>query len=107
MKRRGFNREQITSLRRAYRLLFANEGTFNERFEEVGNLYGHEEEVAGILEFIRRGDKPLAILIGKRMTTPAPMGIIAAAGEIPSISLRLWWQRANRFHRCPERYRHC
>ena len=60
MKRRGFSREQITNLRRAYRLLFANEGTFNERFDEVGNLYGHEEEVAGILEFIRAGgDKPL------------------------------------------------
>ena len=60
MKRRGFNREQITNLRRAYRLLFANEGTFKERFDEVKSLYGHEEEVVSILEFIKEGgDKPL------------------------------------------------
>lgn len=60
LKRRGFPRDQITTLRRAYRLLFANEGTFNERFEEVKSLYGHEEEVQVILDFIKEGgDKPL------------------------------------------------
>ena len=60
MKRRGFSRDQITTLRRAYRLLFANEGTFSERLDEVSNLYGHEEEVAKILQFITDGgDKPL------------------------------------------------
>ncbi|MGC6485811.1 MAG: acyl-ACP--UDP-N-acetylglucosamine O-acyltransferase [Candidatus Puniceispirillales bacterium] len=60
MKRRGFSRDQITTLRRAYRLLFANEGTFSERLDEVSNLYGHEEEVAKILKFITDGgDKPL------------------------------------------------
>ena len=35
LKRRGFDREQIHELRRAYRLLFADEGTLKERLEDV------------------------------------------------------------------------
>ncbi len=34
LKRRGFTREQIHDLRSAYRLLFAEEGTFQERIED-------------------------------------------------------------------------
>lgn len=60
MRRRGINRDQISNLRKAYRLLFAPEGTFSERLEEVTELYGKDEEVAAILAFIRDGgDKPL------------------------------------------------
>ena len=35
LQRRGFSREQIHSLRRAYRLLFADEGTLMERVDDV------------------------------------------------------------------------
>ena len=35
LRRRGFTREQIHDLRRAYRLLFADEGTLSERVEDV------------------------------------------------------------------------
>lgn len=60
MKRRGIGREQISDLRKAYRLLFAPEGTFSERMEQVRELYGNDEEVKAILDFIHQGgDKPL------------------------------------------------
>ena len=60
MRRRGISREQVGVLRKAYRMLFAPEGTFNERFEEVREIYGGDSEVAAILDFIEEGgDKPL------------------------------------------------
>ena len=60
MRRRGIGREQVSVLRKAYRMLFAPEGTFSERFDEVRELYGKDEEVAAILDFIKEGgDKPL------------------------------------------------
>ncbi|MFM9850445.1 MAG: acyl-ACP--UDP-N-acetylglucosamine O-acyltransferase, partial [Hyphomicrobiaceae bacterium] len=40
LQRRGFSREQIHSLRRAYRLLFADEGTLMERLEDVSAEFG-------------------------------------------------------------------
>ena len=39
LKRRGFAREEIHDLRRAYRLLFADEGTLMERVEDVGGEF--------------------------------------------------------------------
>ena len=60
LKRRGFSKDQVTLIRRAYRLLFAQEGTFNERMDEVDRLYGDDREVKAILTFIKDGgDKPL------------------------------------------------
>ena len=60
MRRRGFDREQIGVLRKAYRMLFAPEGTFSERYDEVRELYGKDKEVAAILDFIKAGgDRPL------------------------------------------------
>ncbi|MCE2517630.1 MAG: acyl-ACP--UDP-N-acetylglucosamine O-acyltransferase [Alphaproteobacteria bacterium] len=60
LKRRGFSKDSITTIRRAYRMLFAMEGTFNERLEEVERLYSDNELVAQILQFIKDGgDNPL------------------------------------------------
>ena len=39
LQRRGFSREDIHSLRRAYRLLFADEGTLAERMEDVAKEF--------------------------------------------------------------------
>lgn len=39
LKRRGFGREDIHTLRTAYRLLFAQEGTLQERLEDVGRIF--------------------------------------------------------------------
>jgi UDP-N-acetylglucosamine acyltransferase len=53
LKRRGFTREAIHDLRAAYRLLFAEEGTFQERLDDVTELYAHVPEVREIVSFIR------------------------------------------------------
>ncbi len=57
LQRRGFSREEIHDLRRAYRLLFANEGTLTERMEDVAQAYGDHTTINEILEFIRAGGK--------------------------------------------------
>lgn len=55
LKRRGFSREAIHDLRRAYRLLFAPEGTLKERVEDVAAEFSAHPEVHQILDFIRNG----------------------------------------------------
>ncbi|MGE0733339.1 MAG: acyl-ACP--UDP-N-acetylglucosamine O-acyltransferase [Alphaproteobacteria bacterium] len=54
LKRRGFNRQQIHTLRTAYRLLFAEEGTMSERLADVASLYDKEEAVMEIVAFINK-----------------------------------------------------
>lgn len=53
LKRRGFTRDQIHDLRAAYRLLFAEEGTFQERVEDAAQTYANNAEVMEIVDFIR------------------------------------------------------
>lgn len=53
LKRRGFDRKTIHDLRNAYRLLFAQEGTMNERLADVAELLHDVEPVMEIVEFIR------------------------------------------------------
>jgi len=52
LKRRGFSREDVQSLRKAYRLLFAEEGTMSERLSDVADLYSANEPVMEIVNFI-------------------------------------------------------
>ena len=52
LKRRGFSREVIHDLRRAYRLLFSQEGTQAERMADVSELFMDIEPVMEILEFM-------------------------------------------------------
>ncbi|MEX2643256.1 MAG: acyl-ACP--UDP-N-acetylglucosamine O-acyltransferase [Acetobacterales bacterium] len=54
LKRRGFTRDVIHSLRAAYRLLFAPEGTLGERLEDVASLFSDNEPVMEIVAFIRQ-----------------------------------------------------
>lgn len=62
LKRRGFSREAINTMRAAYRLLFANEGTFQERLEDTAETYGSSPEVMEIIEFIRaEAGRPLCL----------------------------------------------
>jgi UDP-N-acetylglucosamine acyltransferase len=62
LKRRNFTRDQIHELRRAYRALFAPEGTLKERMEDVELEFGNSPEVKEILDFIRAGgDKQLCV----------------------------------------------
>ena len=62
LKRRGFSREQIHSLRNAYRLLFSSEGTLMERLADVEKLFAGDAGVGKIVEFIRSGkDRSLCV----------------------------------------------
>ncbi|WP_417820844.1 acyl-ACP--UDP-N-acetylglucosamine O-acyltransferase [Terasakiella sp.] len=54
LKRRNFDREVIHSMRTAYRLLFAQEGTMAERVEDVYGMYKDIEPVMEIVKFIRQ-----------------------------------------------------
>lgn len=53
LKRRGFSREQINTLRVAYRLLFAEEGSFQERVDDVAETFATAAEVMEVIDFIR------------------------------------------------------
>jgi UDP-N-acetylglucosamine acyltransferase len=55
LKRRGFSREDIHELRRAYRSLFADEGTLKERLEDVAAEFETHPHIHEILDFIRIG----------------------------------------------------
>ena len=62
LKRRGFSREAINDLRSAYRLLFAPEGTFQERLDDVARVFANSLEVAEIVDFIRAdASRPLCL----------------------------------------------
>lgn len=53
LQRRDFSRNDIHTLRTAYRLLFAQEGTLSERVDDVVDMYGDSSAVMEIVEFIR------------------------------------------------------
>jgi UDP-N-acetylglucosamine acyltransferase len=57
LQRRGFARDDIHSLRRAYRLLFADEGTLVERTDDVEKEFAGQPIVKEIIDFIRAGGK--------------------------------------------------
>ena len=62
LKRRGFTREAINALRAAYRLLFADEGTFQERLDDVAETHAGTPEVMEIVSFIRAdANRPLCL----------------------------------------------
>ncbi len=52
LKRRSFSRDEIHDLRRAYRLIFAQEGTQAERLADVAELFRHVEPVMEIVGFM-------------------------------------------------------
>jgi UDP-N-acetylglucosamine acyltransferase len=53
LKRRNFDREQIHTLRKAYRMLFATEGTLAERLEDVDKMFPQDVPVQRIVQFMR------------------------------------------------------
>jgi UDP-N-acetylglucosamine acyltransferase len=62
LQRRGFSRDDIHTLRRAYRLLFADEGTLTERTEDVEKEFKDHPIVTEIIAFIRtRGKRGLCV----------------------------------------------
>ncbi|MGI9382144.1 MAG: acyl-ACP--UDP-N-acetylglucosamine O-acyltransferase [Methyloligellaceae bacterium] len=65
MKRHGFKREQIQNLRKAYKILFAAEGTLAERADEMERAFPDDECVARVLQFVR-SDTSRSLLVPKR-----------------------------------------
>lgn len=62
LKRRGFPRETISAMRSAYRMLMADEGTFQERLEDTAQTFGETAEVMEIVDFIRAdANRPLCL----------------------------------------------
>jgi UDP-N-acetylglucosamine acyltransferase len=57
LQRRGFSRADVHDLRRAYRSLFAAEGTLTERMVDVEKEFAGHAIVEEILVFIRAGGK--------------------------------------------------
>lgn len=55
LTRRGFSRDAIHQLRRAYRTLFGPEGTLKERLADVEVEFAGDENVEKIVAFIREG----------------------------------------------------
>jgi UDP-N-acetylglucosamine acyltransferase len=55
LTRRGFSREAVHTLRRAYRTLFGPEGTLKERLTDVEGEFAGDENVKKIIDFIRTG----------------------------------------------------
>ena len=55
LTRRGFSREAVHQLRRAYRTLFGPEGTLKERLADVEEEFAGDENVRKIVDFIRAG----------------------------------------------------
>ena len=54
--------DAIHDLRNAYRLLFAEEGTFQERLADVAELFAQRPEVMEIVDFVRvGGQRPLCM----------------------------------------------
>ena len=67
LQRRGFARTDIHDMRRAYRLLFAAEGTLMERVEDVAAEFKDHPIVIEIVDFIRAGGK-------RSLCTPRDVG---------------------------------
>jgi UDP-N-acetylglucosamine acyltransferase len=61
MKRRGFSKSEVHSLRRAYQKLFCGAGTFRERLETVSGTHGDDPRVVQMIEFIRSSTRPLTM----------------------------------------------
>jgi UDP-N-acetylglucosamine acyltransferase len=53
LKRQGFDREQIHALRKAYGLLFSQEGTLQERLDDVEKMFPTDGPVQRVVAFMR------------------------------------------------------
>lgn len=57
LDRRGFEKEQVRNIQRAYNQLFGDEGTFDQRVDSVLNDFVSDEIVMKIVDFAKAKDK--------------------------------------------------
>jgi len=62
LRRRGFEREEIDTLRQAFDLLFRNEGTLADRLLQVEAAMGETDMVAEMVAFVRSTEASRALL---------------------------------------------
>lgn len=65
MKRRGMPRKTIHAIRAAYRLLFADEGTLDERIEDCAETFADTPEVMEIVAFMRASRSKRSLCLPK------------------------------------------
>ena len=70
LKRKGFSREQIHELRKAYRMLFSSEGTLKERLEDVEAMFSANELARQIIDFIK-SDSDRSFCVPNNVATPS------------------------------------
>ncbi|MGA9265596.1 MAG: acyl-ACP--UDP-N-acetylglucosamine O-acyltransferase [Rhodomicrobium sp.] len=62
LKRQSFDREQIHTLRKAYGLLFSQQGTLQERLDDVEKMFPEDAPVQRIVAFMRaRTDRSFCV----------------------------------------------
>lgn len=62
LRRRGFSREALHAMRKAYRMLFFGPGQLRERVDQVAVRFAGDPHVERIVEFIRTAKKrPIAL----------------------------------------------
>lgn len=54
LERRGFGKDQIKNIQRAFHAIFADEKTLDERIEDVAGEFGQDEAVMHIVEFAQK-----------------------------------------------------
>lgn len=59
LKRRGFNAERISAIKRAYRALYVAGSSLDEARGKLGELAGESDDVRALLDFIEAGERPL------------------------------------------------
>jgi UDP-N-acetylglucosamine acyltransferase len=72
LRRRGFSKTNIHSLRQAYQAMFFGEGTFRERFEKMAAERGEDPLVAKLVQFVRSGSRPLSMAVHRADGDVAP-----------------------------------
>lgn len=72
LRRRGFSKTNIHSLRQAYQAMFFGEGTFRERFEKMAAERGEDPLVAKVVQFVRSGSRPISMAVHRADGDIAP-----------------------------------
>lgn len=59
LKRRGFDRERVAAIKRAYRTLYVSGARLEDAKAQLAELAHDSEDVRALLDFIERGERPL------------------------------------------------
>ena len=59
LKRRGFDAERISAIKRAYRALYMSGATLDEARKRLASIASESSDVRAFLDFIESGERPL------------------------------------------------